>query len=156
MVFKITFVNFIAIIVCAVLWGAAFIPALIYSIAIFIWMKKKYEAIQVDYLNLQGAAHSLANGNFDVDNDLDVGIFNSLNDEFKNIRSGFEKAVKEETKSQNMKTELITNVSHDLKTPLTGIRNYVELLQQENLDEPTKKRICWHAAAVYESLKYFN
>lgn len=137
--FKITFVNFIAIIVCAVLWGAAFIPALIYSIAIFIWMKKKYEAIQVDYLNLQGAAHSLANGNFDVDNDLDVGIFNSLNDEFKNIRSGFEKAVKEETKSQNMKTELITNVSHDLKTPLTGIRNYVELLQQENLDEPTKK-----------------
>lgn len=137
--FKITFVNFIAIIVCAVLWGAAFIPALIYSIAIFIWMKKKYEAIQVDYLNLQGAAHSLANGNFDVDNDLDVGIFNSLNDEFKNIRSGFEKAVKEETKSQIMKTELITNVSHDLKTPLTGIRNYVELLQQENLDEPTKK-----------------
>mgnify|MGYP000143421789 FL=1 len=52
-------------------------------------MKKKYEAIQVDYLNLQGAAHSLANGNFDVDNDLDVGIFNSLNDEFKKYSQRF-------------------------------------------------------------------
>lgn len=137
--FKITFINFIAIIVCGVLWGVAFIPALIYSVVIFLWMKKKYEAIQVDYLNLQGAAHSLANGNFDVDNNLDVGIFNSLNEEFKNIRFGFEKAVKEETKSQNMKTELITNVSHDLKTPLTGIRNYVELLQQDDLSENTRK-----------------
>ena len=38
-----------------------------------------------------------------------------------------------------MKTELISNVSHDLKTPLTGIRNYVELLQQEGISEAQRK-----------------
>ena len=46
------------------------------------------------------------------------------------------KAVEEEVKSQRMKTELITNVSHDLKTPLTSIINYVDLLKRENLTDP--------------------
>ena len=45
----------------------------------------------------------------------------------------FEKAVLEEAKSQNMKTELITNVSHDLKTPLTAIITYVDLLKKEDI-----------------------
>ena len=77
----------------------------------------------------------LKEGNFQAELPQDVGIFNALKDEFSEIRVGFEKAVQEETKSQNMKTELISNVSHDLKTPLTGIRNYVELLQQEGISE---------------------
>ena len=38
-----------------------------------------------------------------------------------------------------MKTELITNVSHDLKTPLTSIINYVDMLKSEDIDEDTKK-----------------
>ena len=42
-------------------------------------------------------------------------------------------------KSQNMKTELISNVSHDLKTPLTGIKNYAELLGQNNVSEQDKQ-----------------
>ena len=46
------------------------------------------------------------------------------------IRGGFRKAVDEETKSQRMKTDLISNVSHDLKTPLTAITTYVELLKK--------------------------
>lgn len=46
--------------------------------------------------------------------------------------------MKEETKSQNMKTELITNVSHDLKTPLTCIKNYVILLKNTQADEATR------------------
>lgn len=41
------------------------------------------------------------------------------------------KAVEEEVKSQRMKTELITNVSHDLKTPLTAITTYIELLKKK-------------------------
>lgn len=42
-------------------------------------------------------------------------------------------------KSENMKTELITNVSHDLKTPLTSIINYIDLLKRENI-EPESAR----------------
>ena len=57
------------------------------------------------------------------------------------IRQGFDKAVEEEVKSQKMKTELITNVSHDLKTPLTAIITYVDLLKKEE-DPEKQKGIC--------------
>ena len=47
------------------------------------------------------------------------------------ISQGMEKALEERTKSERMKVELVANVSHDLKTPLTSIVSYIELLQQE-------------------------
>lgn len=49
------------------------------------------------------------------------------------ISNGFETAIDESMKSERMKTELITNVSHDIKTPLTSIINYVDLLKKENI-----------------------
>ena len=57
------------------------------------------------------------------------------------IRQGFDKAVEEEVKSQKMKTELITNVSHDLKTPLTAIITYVDLLKKEEDTEKQKEYV---------------
>lgn len=50
------------------------------------------------------------------------------------ISNGFENAIEESMKSERMKTELITNVSHDIKTPLTSIINYVDLLKEEKID----------------------
>ena len=52
---------------------------------------------------------------------------------------GFRLAVEKEVRSQNMKTELISNVSHDLKTPLTSIITYIDLLKKDDIDEETKK-----------------
>ena len=49
-----------------------------------------------------------------------------------NIIDGLDKAIDNQLKSERMKSELITNVSHDLKTPLTSIINYVELIKKEN------------------------
>lgn len=77
----------------------------------------------------------IANGEFTQEVEEDFGIFNSLKAELCRIEEGFQKAVEQETKSQRMKTELITNVSHDLKTPLTAITTYVELLKKENITE---------------------
>ena len=51
-----------------------------------------------------------------------------------NISEGFKEAVVENTKNERMKADLITNVSHDIKTPLTSIVNYVELLKREELN----------------------
>ena len=62
-----------------------------------------------------------------------MGIFDPLQEELTRIRGGFRKAVDEETKSQRMKTDLISNVSHDLKTPLTAITTYVELLKKPDI-----------------------
>ncbi len=50
------------------------------------------------------------------------------------ISNGFENAIEESMKSERLKTELITNVSHDIKTPLTSIINYVDLLKEEKID----------------------
>lgn len=94
--------------------------------------------IQKDYNRLLKAAQELGKGNFDMEIEADLGVFNQLEIEFNNIKDGFKKAVEEEIKSQNMKNELISNVSHDLKTPLTCIKNYIVLLQDDLLTEKTR------------------
>lgn len=70
----------------------------------------------------------------------DAGIFEPLKQELNKVQAGFQKAVEEELKSQNMKSELITNVSHDLKTPLTAIITYVNLLKDETISEEDRKK----------------
>lgn len=68
---------------------------------------------------------------------LDVEEFHGQNKELaeavNHIRDGLSSAVEERVKTERMKADLITNVSHDIKTPLTSIVNYVELLKRENL-----------------------
>ncbi len=62
-------------------------------------------------------------------------IANSIN----NISNGLKSAVMESTKNERMKTDLITNVSHDIKTPLTSIINYVGLIKREQIDNERVK-----------------
>lgn len=56
--------------------------------------------------------------------------------DLNNIQEGMENAVERMMKSERMKTDLITNVSHDLKTPLTSIINYVDILKKEDIQDP--------------------
>lgn len=65
----------------------------------------------------------------------DLGFFNELQDSLLHIEKGFQEALDEEEKSLLMKTELISNVSHDLKTPLTVVISYIDLLKDEKLSE---------------------
>lgn len=53
-----------------------------------------------------------------------------------NISSGLDSAIQEQVKSERLKASLITNVSHDIKTPLTSIINYVDLLKREKIQDP--------------------
>uniref|UniRef100_UPI000FED0C69 sensor histidine kinase n=1 Tax=Paraclostridium sordellii TaxID=1505 RepID=UPI000FED0C69 len=92
-----------------------------------------------NYNILLDMTKEIANGNLDVKIDKDLGVFDVLKKEIENIQAGLKKAVNEEVKSQKMKTELISNVSHDLKTPLTSIITYVDLLKDENLSEEDRK-----------------
>ena len=60
----------------------------------------------------------------------------SIAKKINSIGQGLDAALEESIKSERLKTDLITNVSHDIKTPLTSIINYVNLLKQENFDDP--------------------
>lgn len=136
---KYVLIQMVIVGVIACFWSFGIVLSVLYSVLLFFYIRKKLKKVQKDYQVLLEEAHQLADGRFDEEITQDVGIFNALGEEFKNVRTGFEKAVCEEMKSQNMKTELISNVSHDLKTPLTGIKNYAELLGQNNVSEQDKQ-----------------
>ena len=66
-------------------------------------------------------------------------VFNQSITYLNDISNGLEKAIQDRMKSERLKTELITNVSHDIKTPLTSIINYVDLIKQENIQNEKVK-----------------
>lgn len=88
---------------------------------------------------LQKGGKSLASG--DLASQVDTkGMFWDFKRHGENLNSigeGMTAAVEQRLKSERMKTELITNVSHDIKTPLTSIINYADLIEKEQCDNPT-------------------
>jgi Signal transduction histidine kinase len=136
---KIVAVNFIIISIISLFFVFGVFFSFVYSVIIFILLRKTFTGIKEDYQILLNATKQLSQGNFDVPLNNDIGLFNPLREEFSHIKDGFEKAVQEEVKSQKMKTELISNVSHDLKTPLTSIITYIDLLKSDQLDEQQRQ-----------------
>ena len=82
---------------------------------------------------LQTAAQKLAAGDltYTVDTEKMYPVLKEHGDDLNAVSVGMSRAVNERMKSERFKTELITNVSHDLKTPLTSIVSYVDLLKKE-------------------------
>ena len=120
-------------------WFFGIFGLLIYSVVLFFLLRRIYDGMQEKYEVLLKATGKIAEGNLDIEINEDLGIFEPLKEEITKIKDGFKKAVDEEVKSQSMKTELITNVSHDLKTPLTAIITYVNLLQKEGITEEERQ-----------------
>lgn len=125
-----------------------------YSVILYIMLKKYVEKIQEQYRKLLEATGSIADGNLQTKLEDDWGVFESYKEELSEIQNGFRAAVDEEVKSQKMKTELITNVSHDLKTPLTAITTYIELLEAENISDDQRKEYLGVLKKKAERLKY--
>lgn len=97
--------------------------------------------IALSLRTLQKGGEAMADGDFsqNIDTRLLIGDFKRYGQRMNDLRSGIEQAVQEQTKAERMKTELITNVSHDIKTPLTSIVNYVDLLQKEDVQSETAR-----------------
>ncbi|MDE6185498.1 MAG: HAMP domain-containing histidine kinase, partial [Lachnospiraceae bacterium] len=130
---KLIFINFIFLAVVCFMWMFGWMALILYTIVLYVALKKYVQKIQEQYQKLFQATRSIAEGNLQTQFEEDWGIFESYKEELSKIQDGFKMAVEEEVKSQRMKTELLTNVSHDLKTPLTAITTYIELLESENL-----------------------
>ena len=91
---------------------------------------------------LQQGGENLAKGDFSHPITLSRGALPELKRHAANLNSvqqGIQQAVEEKMKSERLKTQLITNVSHDIKTPLTSIVNYVDLLQKEDISSPAAR-----------------
>lgn len=95
----------------------------------------------VDYSIIRKETKKLAEGNltYKIPTDTMREPALSLAMDINNISDGLSLAVEEKVKSERFKTELIANVSHDIKTPLTSIINYVDLLKKENIENENAK-----------------
>ncbi|MGN0435703.1 MAG: sensor histidine kinase [Wujia sp.] len=90
---------------------------------------------------LKEAAAEIAGGNVEyrIETGELRGDIKAHADNLNCISDGIREAVSEQMKSERMKMELITNVSHDIKTPLTSIINYVDLMSKEEINNPKVK-----------------
>lgn len=97
--------------------------------------------IAVSLRTLQKGGEKLARGDFSepIDTRYLLWDFKRYGQELNDVQGGLEQAVQERMKAEHLKTELITNVSHDIKTPLTSIVNYVDLLKKEDMPSPAAR-----------------
>lgn len=137
--FKIVGINFLILSVLCGLWFFGIFGLFVYSAALYAVLRRLYRRVQEKYRILLKATNELAEGNLDVEITEELGVFEPFKGEIQKIQAGFKKAVDAEVKSQRMKTELITNVSHDLKTPLTAIITYVNLLKQPDITQKERE-----------------
>jgi signal transduction histidine kinase len=107
------------------------LPLLYLSFAIFYITKK----VKI-YNKVLSGTEEIVNGNLDyMINEDGEGELVRLAHNINNMRASFKNSIESQMKSERLKSELITNVSHDLKTPLTSIINYVDLLKQDSLSK---------------------
>lgn len=110
---------------------AILIPMIIFAGFIYFIILKNIN--QVARINKE--ASEIVGGNYKKKIEKTGGLYDGIVDNFNNIGSNLDNAIEDAVKSERLKTELITNVSHDLKTPLTSILNYSDLLSKENNTE---------------------
>ena len=131
------------------------VPMLIflYLTVLYLFARHKAAKIRADYLKLFGITQELASGNLELEAPENLGHFETLKAELMTIQEGMHRATKNAVANERMKGELITNVSHDLKTPLTSIVKYVDLLQVEDLDEEKRQQYLATLASKTDRLK---
>lgn len=123
------------------LWLFGIIGILIYVLGVYWVIEKALQQIKYYYQKLLNTTTDLAKGDLDTKIlEEELGIFEPIKQRVEQIQIGFKQSVEEEIRSQKLKTELITNVSHDLKTPLTSIVSYVSLLKQEDLSKEVREQ----------------
>ncbi len=118
-------------------WETSFVVfILLQAVALFAVMR-----VIKDIDKLADGVREITKGNLDskVEINEKMSVFGELADGINHIGGGLKSAVETSLKDERMKTELITNVSHDLKTPLTSIINYVDLLKKQEMPNEDAK-----------------
>lgn len=131
----ILFFNFLLMVWNMNVYGDAFVWFLLFILSLVIFVAACFGAWQMK--SLKAAGERMAKGNIDekIDTKYMYWKFKNHAENLNSIGDGMAAAVEQRMKSERLKTELITNVSHDIKTPLTSIVNYVDLLQKPHTPE---------------------
>ncbi len=140
------------VIVVGVLFLAEFFSMVIFLpynafLFIFLWIITRIflavaiTCVSIMMKDLQKGGKAIASGDFEnkIDTTYLILDFKEHGEDLNRIGEGINRAVDERMKSERMKTELITNVSHDIKTPLTSIINYSDLICREECDNENIK-----------------
>lgn len=111
---------------------------------IIVWI---YTMVLLNELNFRTQIYEITKqvemmrkGNMNVSIKCTNSELEELGENINHLKQGMEKAINESIKAERLKTDLITNVSHDLKTPLTSIINYTDLLKKEKLENENAKK----------------
>ena len=140
--FILYFIIFIiANLICfAIMWSDGF-PGIILSIILYALAYGMISKRIKSYVKVEDAINNLYQGNTDIELEEEefVKEMKNMASQINDIAGGLSNAIDEKLKSERLKTELITNVSHDIKTPLTSIINYVDLLKKEGVDSEKAK-----------------
>ncbi|MDU6742947.1 sensor histidine kinase KdpD [Peptoniphilus harei] len=107
------------------------IPMILFGIFLYVIIFKNIKEVARIYRE----SSEIVKGNYKKNIEKNGGLYDGIVDNFNNIGSNLDLAIEDAVKSERLKTELITNVSHDLKTPLTSILNYSDLLSKEDNSE---------------------
>ena len=113
------------------------------GVAAVLWLALNLWALYMIYRNavqqdrLASALTRIAEGetNYQVNLDDFPGKGRELAEKINHLSTGLDAALQEKVKSERLKADLITNVSHDIKTPLTSIINYVDLIKREHIQD---------------------
>lgn len=137
--FGICFVLFIVFLFLASLYSSAFegivIPMILFGIFIYYILMKNINEVA----RISRESSEIVKGNYKKNIEKKGGLYDGIVDNFNNIGENLDLAIEDAVKSERLKTELITNVSHDLKTPLTSIINYSDLLSKDDNTEDEVK-----------------
>ena len=123
----------ISIILACTMWSGI---GLLVLIAFWVWTYYKLLQYNKKVQKINEALRNIYEGNPNVklnEEELE-GTLKIMAKYINDIAGGFTNAIEQSLKSERLKTELITNVSHDIKTPLTSIINYVDLLKKEDIN----------------------
>lgn len=115
---------------------------LLFGVFLYFWQRRQMQN-EVTRQNIIRAMRQIIQGNFAYvlpEQETSDALSQELTGMVNQIGGVLERMVEENVRNERMKTELIANVSHDLKTPLTSIINYVDILQGEDLKEEEVQR----------------
>ena len=126
-------INLIIVSLLSLFWFFGIIGALLYTILLYVLIRSNIKKFNKEYKLILDSTSMINKGDLDYKIEEDFLWLDSLKEDVLCMKSSFIKSIEEEIKNQNMKGELLNNISKDLNTPVDNISSYIEKLKDDNL-----------------------